>query len=200
MKDHADGQQVSLKAEHAFYESDFRKSNDGRQRLQQFTFESKLTWFQPPEPVLAQILKIVNIGVANKQTGDDFKGGECGDDEDDCEGAREPSQEKFESKYLEASDAAKNGKGRSKEVNRALKYLITDGLVECIMFELDRLTGLGMDTVPGTKVLLFGTIDVRWGIYMVHHEQLSLIHNANPVEHLGTCTFLSANQAILNPG
>lgn len=114
----------------------------------------------------------------------------------------EEKEEKFENKYLEACGNDKY-KGKAKEVNRFLKFLLTDGISDIIAIEHEKLKDISINsTLPGSKIKLIGPIEVRRGIYFLRNNNIELVFG-NSDENLKILntnkSFNDASTAILNP-
>jgi hypothetical protein len=160
--------------------------------LPQFLFEEKQAYFgQGLEfpPLVMQIQKIINVGVPQHH----YSESESSDDGSDSE------SEKFQSKYLE--DAPKQAKKKKycAPSQRLYKYLLTDGKTEVIALEIEAIRDIEiLKTLPGTKIRLYGPIEVRRGIWLLKRANVELLwHNIAIKDLVGPQTFEKANQLIL---
>jgi hypothetical protein len=105
--------------------------------LKQRRFEDKCKW-EEVDTVVVQLQKVKNIGMPIGEEGD----------EDEEEGGQKRI-EKFENKYLEATEIGagkRPGKWGGKEQNRIFKYLLSDGQNEIIAIEMEKLAYIHLDT------------------------------------------------------
>ena len=136
-----------------------------------------------------QIQKIVNVGVPQQHHSES----ESSDDNSDSE------SEKFQSKYLEDGPKQAKKKRYFAPSQRLYKFLLTDGRAEVIALEIEPLRDLDIQkTLPGTKLRLYGPIEVRRGIWLLQKSNVELLwHNTAIKDLVGTQSFDLANQLIL---
>lgn len=77
--------------------------------------------------------------------------------------------------------------------------MLTDGKSEIIAIEIETLRDIDVyKTLPGTKVRLFGPIEIRRGIWTLRRSNVEIIwHNLLNKELLGPQSFVKANELIL---
>ena len=122
-------------------------------RLKMHMFEERLAWQKcGMEPgVLVQVQKIRNIGMPqrNQEDGDDGTD-EGGASDEGEEGHNHQKIEKFENKYLEATELGQGAKKKAawggKEQNRMFKYLLTDGKTDIMAVELEKIAYIHFDS------------------------------------------------------
>ena len=158
--------------------------------------------------VLVQIQKIRNIGMPQKNQEDgDGGGSDDGVGSDDYELEHQAQKiEKFENKYLEATELGPGAKKKTawggKEQNRMFKYLLTDGKTDIMAVELEKIAYIHFDSCQvGSKLRLTGKIEVRRGIHMIKNANVEVVWgNKDPGFKTSGCTsFTLVQKLILNP-
>ena len=124
------------------------------------------------KPIVVQILRILNVGVPQQSAAVDNS-----ESEEELSNGEE-QQERFENKYLEACDQVAINQQRDEQLkakdrrangtNRLFKYLMTDGRTQVIALEAQPLHCIQLErTLPGSKLLFIGPIEVRRGIWLL---------------------------------
>ena len=85
--------------------------------------------------------------------------------------------------------------------NRMFKYLLTDGRTQIIGLEIQPLYSINLErTLPGSKLLLMGPIEVRRGIWLLKQTNIRLLwENTDKPKMVPKMGFSEANQSILKP-
>lgn len=85
--------------------------------------------------------------------------------------------------------------------NRLFKYLLTDGRTQVIALEMQPLHSVQLErSLPGSKILLIGPIEVRRGIWLLKQNNIKMLwENRDEAKMVPKMGFAKANQAILQP-
>ena len=181
------------------------------QGLVQYDFSQKsVMWADgfSHKPIVVQLLRLINIGVPQSATNAGET--ECCSDKSDQDDDKEDGEQRFENKYLEACDQVAINQQKDSEMmkskhksgqNRLFKYLLTDGRVQIIAIEVQPIYGVNLErTLPGSKLLLVGPIQVRRGIWLLKQANVRVLwENQDQPKMVPKMGFTEANQAILKP-
>ena len=75
------------------------------------------------------------------------------------------------------------------------KYLLTDGRVEIIACELECIKEIDITkTLPGSKIRIYGPVEVRRGIWMLKRGNVELLWTNTDAKMIKKHTFHQANQ------
>lgn len=78
------------------------------------------------------------------------------------------------------------------------KYLLTDGKIDVIACELEPLKEIDLaKTQPGSKVRVYGPVEVRRGVWMLKRGNVELLWTNQDPKMIGKCSFLEVNRKLL---